>query len=75
MFPEYEPGSSLNEYTSTPGNIEKLSFSAFIGDPDGEYAYDRNDRSTWDNAPIYVEVVSPEGRKFVTAIKTIDGAI
>lgn len=75
MFPEYEPGSALNEYTSNPGNIEKLSFNAFIGDPDGKYSYDRNDRSTWDNAPIYVEVVSPEGRKFVTAIKTIDGAI
>lgn len=71
----YESGNTLNEFLSTPGNISSAKFTAFVESPDYEYGkYNPNDKSTWDNAAIRVEITSNDGRKFITSLKTIEGA-
>ena len=75
MMSGYESGASLNEYFSTPGTIESSSYSAWVGDKNSPYGmYDPNDRSTWDNAAVYVEITGANGKKYITALKTIQGA-
>lgn len=71
----YESGNALNEFLSTPGNISKAKFTAFVEPSDYEYGkYNPNDKSTWDNAAIRIEILSNDGRKFITSLKTIEGA-
>lgn len=75
MFSGYETGNALNEFLSTPGNLEKSIVTAFVGQPDSKYGvYNPQDVSTWDNAAIYVEIISPDGKKYIATLKTIEGA-
>ena len=75
IFPGYESGKSFAEYSATPGNIGQSKLNAWVGDPNSEYGkYDPNDRSTWDNAAVYVEIQGIDGKKYITALKTIEGA-
>lgn len=75
MFPGYESGKSFAEYSATPGNIGQSKLNAWVGEPNSAYGqYDPNDRSTWDNAAVYVEIQGIDGKKYVTALKTIEGA-
>lgn len=75
MFSGYESGKNFAEYSATPGNIGQSKLNAWVGDPNSAYGkYDPNDRSTWDNAAVYVEVEGVDGKKYITALKTIEGA-
>lgn len=75
MFPGYESGKSFAEYSATPGNIGQSKLNAWVGEPNSIYGqYDPNDRSTWDNAAVYVEIQGIDGKKYITALKTIEGA-
>lgn len=75
MFPGYESGKRFAEYSATPGNIQQSKLNAWVGEPNSRYGqYDQNDRSTWDNAAVYVEVEGVDGKKYITALKTIEGA-
>lgn len=71
----YESGNALNEFLSTPGNISKAKFTAFVEPSDYEYGkYNPTDKSTWDNAAVRIEITSSDNRKFITSLKTIEGA-
>ena len=75
MFAGYESGKSFAEYSATPGNIGQSKLNAWVGDSNSAYGkYDPNDRSTWDNAAVYVEIQGIDGKKYITALKTIEGA-
>lgn len=75
MFQGYESGKSFAEYSATPGNIGQSKLNAWVGEPNSAYGqYDPNDRSTWDNAAVYVEIQGIDGKKYITALKTIEGA-
>ena len=75
MFSGYESGKNFAEYSATPGNIGQSKLNAWVGDPNSAYGkYDPNDRSTWDNAAVYVEIQGIDGKKYITALKTIEGA-
>lgn len=75
MFQGYESGSSFNTFSSTPGNISNSSITAQVADSNSKYgAYNPNDKKTWDNAAIYVTIQAPDGKQYITALKTIDGA-
>lgn len=71
----YKSGIELNDYVSTPGNISKARYVAQVEPADSQYGkYNPEDRSTWDNAAIKIEVIDPNGNKYITFLKTIDGA-
>ena len=54
----------------TPGNIGQSKLNAWVGEPNSAYGqYDPNDRSTWDNAAVYVEIQGVDGKKYITALK------
>ena len=75
MFQGYESGSSFNTFSSTPGNISNSSITAQVADSNSKYgAYNPNDKKTWDNAAVYVTIQAPDGKQYITALKTIDGA-
>lgn len=75
MMPGYESSEALNEYLSTPGAIKDSQYFAFVGDKNSPYGtYDPNDRTTWGNAAVYVEILGADGKKYITALKTIQGA-
>lgn len=75
MFKGYESGRSLNEYLSTPGMLAESKITAKIGPKDSKFgAYDPTNKSTWDEAPIYIEIEAKDGRKFMATLKTIEGA-
>lgn len=75
MFQGYESGSSFNTFSSTPGNISNSSITAQVADSNSKYgAYNPNDKKTWDNAAVYVIIQAPDGKQYITALKTIDGA-
>ena len=71
----YESGNDFNEFSSKPGNIASCTVTAFLGEPDSIYGkYNPSDRSTWDNAAIYVEFLAPDGKKYLGTMKTVEGA-
>ena len=75
MFQGYESGSSFNTFSSTPGNISNSSITAQVADSNFKYgAYNPNDKKTWDNAAVYVTIQAPDGKQYITALKTIGGA-
>lgn len=75
MFKGYESGRSLNEYLSTPGMLAESKVTAKIGPKDSKFgSYDPANKATWDEAPIYIEIESKDGRKFMATLKTIEGA-
>lgn len=75
LLPGYEFGNAFNKFSSEPGNIASCAVTAFLGEPSSPYGkYDPNDRSTWDNAAIYVEFLAPDGKKYLGTMKTVEGA-
>ena len=75
MFQGYESGNAFNTFSSTPGNISNSSITAQVADSNSKYgAYNPNDKKTWDNAAVYVTIQAPDGKQYITALKTIDGA-
>ena len=71
----YESGNALREFVSVPGNIQKAKISAYVEPTDYEYGkYNPDDKSTWDNAAIRIEITSPDGKKYIASLKTIEGA-
>lgn len=75
MFKGYESGRALNEYLSTPGMLAESKVTAKIGPKDSKFgSYDPTNKSTWDEAPIYIEIEAKDGRKFMATLKTIEGA-
>lgn len=57
MFEGYESGKALNEYLSTPGALANSKVTAKIGPKDSKFgSYNPSDKTTWDEAPIYVEI-------------------
>ena len=57
-------------------NVFKAEYYVIVGEPNSRYgAYNPNDIETWDNAAIYVEIITPNGKKFITALKTPQGII
>ena len=75
MMKGYESGKSFNIFSSTPGNIQSSFIEAIVDSPDSKYGkYNPQDKSTWDNAAVYVTFTAPDGKKYITALKTIDGA-
>lgn len=75
MFKGYKSGKELNEFLSTPGNIASSIFTAVIGKPDSRFgSYKVDNITTWDNAPVYVEITATNGDKYITVFKTIQGA-
>lgn len=75
MLPGYESGNSFNSFSSQPGNISSTQVTARIDKPDSQYGkYNPQDKKTWDNAAIYVEFTATDGKRYVTALKTIEGA-
>ena len=74
LFDGYNDNKELAEYINIPGNIAKAEFYAIVGDKNSKYgSYNPEDVSTWDNAAIYVEIRTPDGKKFITYLKTING--
>ena len=75
MFKGYESGMALNEYLSTPGMLAESKVTAKIGPKNSKFgSYDPTNKSTWDEAPIYIEIEAKDGRKFMATLKTIEGA-
>ena len=75
MLPGYESGNAFNEFSSQPGNISSAQVTARVDRPDSQYGkYNPQDKKTWDNAAIYVEFTATDGKRYVTALKTIEGA-
>ena len=75
MFQGYESGNAFNTFSSTPGNISNSSITAQVADSNSKYgAYNPNDKKTWDNAAVYVTIQAPDGKQYITALKTIGGA-
>lgn len=76
MMNGYNNNSDLVEYLNVPGNVAKAKYYVIVGAPDSQYgSYDPADIKTWDNAAIYVEIITPNGKKFITALKTPQGII
>lgn len=74
LMPGYRSGQELNTYSSTPGNIQNSTVAAVVDAQDSQYgAWKANDRSTWDNAAIYVTITAPDGTEYIATLKTIDG--
>lgn len=75
MLPGYESGNAFNTFSSQPGNVALTQVTARVDKPDSQYGkYNPQDKKTWDNAAIYVEFIAPDGKKYITALKTIEGA-
>lgn len=75
MFKGYESGNALNSFSSTPGNVQSSRIEAQVAPADSRYGkYNPQDKSTWDNAAIYVTLQAPDGKQYMTTLKTIDGA-
>ena len=75
MLPGYESGNTFNEFSSQPGNVSSTRVTARVDKPDSQYGkYNPQDKKTWDNAAIYVEFTATDGKRYVTALKTIEGA-
>lgn len=75
MFEGYESGNALNQYLSTPGNLSNSKVTAKVGKPTSKFgAYDPSNKATWDNAAIYIEITSNDGKKYIATLKTIEGA-
>ena len=72
----YESGEDLNKFMSTPGNFNKCTFEAIVGEQDSKWGtYDPADKATWDNAAIYIKITAPDGKKYITAFKNVSDAI
>lgn len=75
MFKGYESGNALNSFSSTPGNAQSSRIEAQVAPADSRYGkYNPQDKSTWDNAAIYVTLQAPDGKQYMATLKTIDGA-
>ena len=75
MFNGYESGNALNSFSSTPGNVQSSRIEAQVAPTDSQYGkYNPKDKSTWDNAAIYVTLKAPDGKQYITTLKTVDGA-
>lgn len=75
MFKGYESGNALNSFSSTPGNVQSSRIEAQVAPADSQYGkYNPQDKSTWDNAAIYVTLQAPDGKQYMATLKTIDGA-
>ena len=75
MFKGYESGNALNSFSSTPGNVQSSRIEAQVAPADSRYGkYNPQDKSTWDNAAIYVTLQAPDGKQYMATLKTIDGA-
>lgn len=76
MMDGYDNNSELVEYLNVPGNVANAEYYVIVGAPDSQYgSYNPADTNTWDNAAIYVEILTPNGKKFITALKTPKGII
>ena len=75
MFKGYESGNALNTFSSTPGNVQSSRIEAQVAPADSQYGkYNPQDKSTWDNAAIYVTLQASDGKQYMATLKTIDGA-
>lgn len=72
LLPGYKSGKELSNFLNTPGILNECELRFFIN-PEYKTTYKAGDRSTYDDAPILLEVVHGKD-KYLMALKTPNAA-
>lgn len=74
LLPGYKSGADLAKFLQKTGAIQTCLLTAKVMPTDFQHGvWDITDESTYDNAAIFVEIVAPNGDKYLTALKTVSG--